>query len=332
MANVETPIRWGVVGRGWIVESFVAGLRAVPDAELVAVGSRQQATADAFGDKLGVRTRHGSLEALANDPEIDVIYIATPHNAHKSATILCLNAGKPVLCEKPFAINAAEADEMIATARSKDLFLMEAMWPRFVPLMVKVRELLASDAIGEVRMVSADLGFRAEPGRPPRLWDPANGGGALMDVGVYVVSFAAMVLGTPTRIASMPTIGDAGVDEQAAMILGYDNGALAVLSAAIRTNTPHVATIMGSKGMIEIHHDWHKPTAFTLSVSGTSSERYELPPRGNGYNYEAIETMRCLRQGLTESPILPLAETRAIVSTLDQIRAQWGLRYPMETV
>jgi predicted dehydrogenase len=327
-----SPIRWGVVGRGWIVESFVAGLRAIPDAELVAVGSRQPATADAFGDKLGVRTRHGSLEALANDPEIDVIYIATPHNAHKSATILCLNAGKPVLCEKPFSINAVEADEMIATARTKNLFLMEAMWPRFVPLMVKVRELLANDAIGEVRMVSADLGFRAEPGRPPRLWDPANGGGALMDVGVYVVSFAAMVLGTPSRIASMPTIGEAGVDEQSAMILGYENGALAVLSAAIRTNTPHVATIMGTKGMIEIHHDWHKPTAFTLSVSGKTPERYDLPPHGNGYNYEAIETMRCLREGMTESPILPLDETRAIMNTLDQIRAQWGLRYPMETV
>jgi len=233
-----------------------------PDAQLVVVGSRKQETADAFGDKVGAPTRHGSLEALANDSDVDVIYIATPHKAHKSATVTCLAAGKPVLCEKPFAINAREADEMIAAARGHRLFLMEAMWPRFVPLMVEVRDLLASDAIGEVRMVSADLGFRAEPGRPPRLWDPANGGGALMDVGISVISFAAMVLGTPTRITSMPTIGDAGFDEQSAMILGYENGALAVLSAAIQTNTPHVATIMGSHRMIEIHHAWHKPTAY----------------------------------------------------------------------
>ena len=151
-----------------------------------------------------------------------------------------------------------------------------------------------------------------------------------MDVGVYVVSFASMVMGAPTRIVSMPTIGDTGVDEQAAIILGHANGALSLLSAAIRTTTPHVATIMGTEGMIEIHFDWHKPTAFTLKLAGKEPERFDLLPHGNGYNYEAAEVMRCLRAGLKESPVLPLAETRAIMHTLDEIRAQWGLRYPME--
>jgi predicted dehydrogenase len=323
-------VRWGIIGRGWIAEFFAAGLRVLPDAELVAVGSRKQETAEEFADKLGVPRRHGSLEALANDPEVDVIYVSTPHQAHKSATLLCLAAGKPVLCEKPFAINAAEADEMIAAARAHDLFLMEAMWARFTPLMGKVRALLAEGAIGEVRMLSADFGFRAAPGRPHRLFDPAYGGGALMDVGVYVVSFASMVLGSPTRIVSMPTMGETGVDEQAVVILGYRSGALAVLSAAIRTTTPTVAAIMGTDGLIEIHRDWWRPTAFTLRRAGKDPERFDIPPEGNGYNYEAAEVMRCLRAGLKESPILPLAETRAVMQTLDEVRAQWGLRYPME--
>lgn len=323
-------IRWGVVGRGWIVESFVAGLRVLPDAELVAVGSRRQETADEFGDKLGVPKRYGSLAGLAADPDIDVVYVATPHHAHKDATHLFLRAGKPVLCEKPFAINVGEVDAMIATAEASNLFLMEAMWTRFVPLMGKVREALHDGAIGEIRMVSADLGFRASPDRTARLFDPASGGGALMDVGVYVVSFASMVLGGPSKIVAMPAIGETGVDEQAAVILGYDNGALAVLSAAIRTTTPHVATIMGTDGMIQIHHDWHKPTSFTLERPGTEPRRFDLPPTGNGYNYEAAEVMRCLRVGLTESPVMPLHETRAVIQTLDAIREQWGLRYPME--
>jgi predicted dehydrogenase len=323
-------VRWGIIGRGWIAEFFAAGLRALPDAELVAVGSRREETAEEFADKLGVPRRHGSHEALANDPDVDVIYVSTPHSAHKHVTLLCLDAGKPVLCEKPFAINAGEADEMIAAARRHSLFLMEAMWTRFTPLLAKVRALLADGAIGEVRMLSADLGFRAAPGRPPRLFDPAYGGGALMDVGVYVVSFASMVLGAPTRIVSMPTMGETGVDEQAAVILGHANGALSVLSAAIRTTTPHVATIMGTDGMIEIHHDWHKPRSLTLKIAGKEPERFDLPPEGNGYNYEAAEAMRCLRAGLTESPILPLDESRAIMQTLDEIRGQWGLRYPME--
>jgi predicted dehydrogenase len=205
-------VRWGIIGRGWIAEAFAAGLRALPDAALVAVGSRRQETADAFADRIGAPRRYGSHEALADDPDVDVVYIATPHSAHHTTTRLLLEAGKPVLCEKPFAINAAETDAMIATARHRNLFLMEAMWTRFVPLMAKVRTLLAAGAIGEVRMLSADLGFRAAPGRPPRLFDPACGGGALLDVGVYVVSFSSMVLGTPSRIVSLPTLGEGGID------------------------------------------------------------------------------------------------------------------------
>jgi predicted dehydrogenase len=329
MPRAGERVRWGIIGRGWIAEFFATGLRALPDAELAAVGSRRQETAEEFADKLGVPKRHGSHQALANEPTIDIIYVSTPHSAHLETTLLCLEAGKPVLCEKPFAINTGQAETMIAAARQHGLFLMEGMWTRFTPLMTKVRDLIADGAIGEVRMLSADFGFRAAPGRPPRLFDPATGGGALLDVGVYVVSFSSMILGTPDRIVSLPTLGD-GIDEQAAMVLGHPSGALAILSVAIRTETPTVATIMGTDGMIAIHRHWWKPTTFTLTRAGQEPEEFHIPPEGNGYNYEAAEAMRCLREGLLESPILPHEETLSVMRTLDAIRAQWGLRYPME--
>jgi predicted dehydrogenase len=324
-------IRWGILGCGRIAGLFAEGLQAVPDAELVAVGSRSTENAEAFGEKYGVARRHASYEALAADPDVDLVYVATPHQLHRESTLLCLNNGKGVLCEKPFAINSAETAEMIATAREKNLFLMEAMWTRFSPVMTAVRDLIASGAIGEVRMVSADFGFRATPPNPHRLFDPAYGGGALMDVGVYVTSFASMILGTPNRVVSQLTVGEQGVDEQAAFILGYESGALAILSAAIRTSTPQVATVMGTEGRIDIHSLWWRPTRFTLVNPGKDPIHFEPERTGNGYNYEAIEAGRCLREELTESPVMPLEETAAIIATLDEIRRQAGIVFPMES-
>jgi predicted dehydrogenase len=236
-----------------------------------------------------------------------------------------------VLCEKPLAINAAEAQEMIAAARRHNLFLMEAMWTRFTPIMQKVRTLLAEKAIGEVRMLSADFGFRVELNPSHRLFSPAYGGGALLDVGTYLVSFSSMVLGRPSRIVSMAHLGETGVDEQAAMIFGHEGGQLAVLSAAIRTDTPTVATIMGTDGQIEIHSAWYKPTTMTLKTAGKEPQRFHYAQAGNGFNYEAAEVMRCLRNGELESPVMPLEESLSIMRTLDEIRAQWGLQYPVES-
>jgi predicted dehydrogenase len=242
-----------------------------------------------------------------------------------------LHAGKAVLCEKPFAINAAEAKEVVALAREKQLFLMEAMWTRFFPLLVKVRQLLADDVIGDIRMVMADLGFHATFDPQGRLFDPNLGGGALLDVGIYPVSLASMVFGTrPSRISSMAHLGQTGVDEQSAMIFGYDQGQLAVLTAAVQTETPREALLIGTKGQIRIHTPWWFPDTLTLSVQGQQDQVIHLPFGGNGYNYEAVEVMNCLRNGKTESNVMPLDETLAIMGTLDQIRSQWGLRYPME--
>lgn len=325
------PVRWGILGTGRIAGVFAEGLSYLDDAQLVAVGSRNAESAATFGDRFGIPRRHTSYEALAADPEVDIIYVATPHALHRENSLLCLNHGKPVLCEKPFTINATEAAEVIATARDHGLFLMEAMWTRFLPLATRLRELLAAGAIGDLRMVTSDFGFRTSVNPRSRLFDPALGGGGLLDVGVYTVSLASMVFGaTPERIATLADLGSTGIDEQAAMILGYSGARMAVLWTAVRTTTPMETTIMGSDGMIRIHPPSWRAASMTVSRAGQDAEELTLPFAGNGYQYEAAEAMRCLRAGLTESPIMPLDETLAIMRTMDSIRNQWGLKYPME--
>ena len=322
-------IRWGVLGPGAIARSFANGLKALSDADLVAVGSRSQERADKFGDEFDVPRRHAGYQDLAADPDVDAIYVAVPHSGHMECTILCLEAGKAVLCEKPFAINAKQAGAMIDAARSKGVFLMEAMWTRFLPVIGKVREWLAAGAIGDVHMVTADFGFGASFNIESRLFNPELGGGALLDVGVYTVSFASMVFGRqPDRIASMAQKCESGVDERSAMIFGYDGGQLAVLYTAVCTNTPQTAVILGSSGSIEIPAFWHGTQA-TLRAGG-EEESVEMPFDGNGYGYQAMEVMRCIREGRLESDILPLDESLAIMQTMDAVREQWGLKYPME--
>ena len=258
------------------------------------------------------------------------MYVATPHPFHKDNSILCLKAGKAVLCEKPFTINAAEAEAVVACARANGVFLMEAMWSRYLPIMVQVRQWLDAGAIGEPLMVSADFGFRAGVNPDGRLFNLALGGGALLDIGIYVVSFAAMVLGSqPAQIAAAAHLGETGVDEQTGIVLRYSGGAIANLSCAIRASTSHEARIVGSEGTIVIDPSWWKGESATLKA-GDREERVELPLEGNGYNYEAQEVARCLGEGLTESEVMSLDETVALMRILDEIRAQIGLKYPME--
>lgn len=323
-------VRWGILGPGSIANSLAKGVAALPDAEVVAVGSRDKARADSFADKYGIPTRHGSYQALVEDPNVDVVYVASPHAYHAEHALLALNAGKPVLCEKPFTINAKQLEEVVRVAREKKLFLMEAMWTRYFPVMAKVRELIRDGAIGEPRLVEADFGFRTDVNPRGRLFDPALGGGALLDVGVYTVSFAHMVLGAPDRMTGLATMGETNVDEQSAFILGYPSGALAVLSTAVRTNTPHVATINGTAGRITIPTSWWKPDRLILARSGQPEETIELPANPAGFMYEAEEVGRCLRAGKLESDVMPLDESLAIMRTMDTLRAQWGLSYPME--
>ncbi len=323
-------IRWGILGTGAIAHKFAAGLNDLETIELLAVGSRSQTSADAFADEFNIPRRYSGYEALAQDPDIDAIYISTPHPFHKENTLLCLSHGKAVLCEKPFAINAREALEMISFAREKKVFLMEAMWSRFLPHLVKVRELIEKDTIGEVRMLGADFGFRTDVNAESRLFNPEMGGGALLDVGIYPVSLAFMLFGAPVEVKSFARLGSTGVDEEAAMIFSHREGQLSLLSTAIRLNTPFEATITGTKGYIRIHSPWWAPSTFTLHLEGKKPKKIKVAAPFNGYNYEALEVSQCLRDDKLESDIMPLDETLAIMKTLDTIRAQWGLKYPME--
>jgi predicted dehydrogenase len=323
-------IRWGIIGTGNIARQFARGLAVVPDAELVAVGSRTQASADAFAELFSVPHRHATYEALAEDPQVDVVYVATPHNLHCANSLLCLEAGKAVLCEKPFTINAAEAAQVIDRAREKGLFLMEAMWTRFLPALVRLRELLTTGTIGPVHLLAADLGFRAQFDPKSRLFDSQLGGGALLDLGVYPVSLASMVFGAPACLTGLAYLGATGVDEQAGVVLGYDAGRLAVIYMSIRAETSREAILMGSSGQIRVHAPIFMPAGPTLSLVDQTDQVLDLPFTGNGYNYEAVEVMDCMRAGQTECAVMPLDETLSIMQTMDQIRAQWGLKYPME--
>lgn len=325
-------IKWGIIGTGNIAHQFATGLQAVDDAELVAVASRTQERADKFGDEFDVARRYDSYEALANDADVQAVYIATPHTSHKDNTLLCLNHGKHVLCEKPFAVNKSQAQEMVDLAREKNLFLMDAVWTRYFPIMIKLRELLAEGVIGDVMLVQTDFGFRMGSVMPEhRLFNPDLAGGALLDVGIYPVQLASMIYGKqPKDIVSHVTLGETGVDELSVSVFKYSDYEMATITTAIRMSTPHETRIMGSKGIISIPDWWH-PTEMTVQVSGEDPKTYTLEIEGNGYNYEAIEVGRCIREGLTESPVMPLDETLAIMDTMDTMRKQWGLSYPVES-
>jgi predicted dehydrogenase len=324
-------IRWGIIGTGGIATAFATDLVNVPDAEIVAVGSRSLETADAFADRFEIAHRHSSYEALVEDSDVDAVYVSTPHPMHHAAALLAINAGKAVLVEKPFTVSAAEASELIEAARAKGTFLMEAMWTRFLPHIARVREILAEGGLGDVRSVEAEHGQWFEDDPEFRLFSPALGGGALLDLGIYPISFASMVLGTPVTITAVSEPAFTGVDAITSMIFGYDAGQQAILTTTLETATENAASINGTEARLEIDGTFYRPTTFrVVARDETIIEQYNEFHQGHGLYHQAAEVGRCLREGLTESPILPLAETLSIMETMDKIRAQIGLVYPFE--
>ena len=325
---MTAPIRWGLMAAGGIARTFAADLAHVPDATLVAVGSRSQETADAFADEFDIPNRHASYEALAADPDVDAIYVSTPHPFHRDATLLALQGGKAVLCEKPFAMNLAESTEMVEAARSAGTLLVEAMWTRFLPTMIRVREILAAGTLGSLVYLTAEHGqwFAEDP--EFRLFAPALGGGALLDLGVYPVSFAHMVLGAPSRITAVSDPAFTGVDATTSAILQYPTGAHAVVTTSLAGASGNPAAIYGTEARLELDGVFYTPTSFrVVSRDGEVLETYTPPAGGRGMEHEAIEVGRCLREGLTESPLMPLDETLAVMATMDEIRRQIGLDY-----
>lgn len=325
-----TQTRWGILGTGKIADAFALAVRELDDGRLVAVGSRTAATARAFAERHDIPHRHAAYEGVAADPEVDVVYVATPHTLHHANTLLCLEAGKAVLCEKPLAVNATEAEEMITVARSRELFLMEAIWTLFQPAVARLREILAAGEIGEPRLVRADFCFRAERRPGSRLFERELGGGALLDVGIYPVAVAAAFFGDePLQVAGLPHFGPTGVDELSGVVLDYGHGRLAVISSGNRLSTPNEAVLAGSRGWVKLHHPFWHPQRLTVSVGGVERSE-DHPYRGNGYVDEAEEVGRCLAAGRLESAIHPLDRSLAIARTLDRIREPWGLVYPAD--
>lgn len=338
----EQRVRWGILATGGMSATFTADLVDLPDAEVVAVASRSAEPAKAFAERFGIPRAYGDWESLARDEEVDVVYVATPHSAHRAAAGLMLEAGRHVLCEKPFTLNAREARELVALARDNGRFLMEAMWMYCHPMVRRLKALVDDGAIGRVRSLQADFGLaghllpEARNGALPashRLRDPALGGGALLDLGVYPVSFTQLLLGEPSDVVARAVLSEEGVDLQTGALLSWESGALASVHCSIVGGTATSASVTGSKGRIDIPYGFFFPDRFTLHRDGRDPEEFTADPADGpraSLKHEATEVMRALRAGETESPLVPLDATLAVMRTLDTIRERVGVRYPGE--
>lgn len=319
LADPTRPIRWGILATGRIAASFAADLALVEGNELAAVASRSTESAQAFADEHGAARAHGSYEALAADPDVDVVYVATPHGRHVEDVMLCLEHGKAVLCEKALTLDAESSAALVAAARERGLLLAEAMWMRCHPVVRRVAEMAADGAVGEVRQLRADLGFVA--GDNPRLWDPELGASALLDVGIYPLTFAYLVLGEPRDVAAAGVLSDRGVDLAGGATLTYDSGAVATISWSQMSRSDSRSSVSGPDGTLEVPAPMHHPSSFTYA-SGGELTTFTEPVLGRGYAHEILEVADCLRRGATESALLPPDETVAIMALMDRIRAQ----------
>ncbi|GAA2169755.1 Gfo/Idh/MocA family protein [Actinomadura napierensis] len=319
----DSPLRWGILGTGGIAAVFTEDVLRLPGHEVVAVGSRSHGTAAAFAERYGVPRAHGSYSDLAADDGVDVVYVATPHPMHYEPARQCLEAGRAVLVEKPFTTGAADAEKLAALARERGVFAMEAMWTRFSPLVRRLRDLVSEGAIGDVTAVYADFSIAAAFEAGHRLWSPELGGGALLDLGCYPLSFTWPLLGAPASVQATAAPAPTGVDANTGVLLGYASGAVALLHCGLMGDSPHAATVVGTRGRIDVASPFYRPASMTVVRAGGDPEVLTADIEGHGYTYQAQEVARCLRAGLTESPLMPLDETVAILRTIDEIRAQF---------
>jgi predicted dehydrogenase len=330
-------IRWGILATGKIAHTFARDLALTPDAELVAVGSRRLESAQAFADQYG-GTAYGSYEELVADPAVDVVYVATPHAFHLDNARLCFEAGKHVLCEKPLTLDTGEAEEMVRLAGEHDRFLMEAMWTACHPAVLALRERLRSGALGTPRHLHAELGFRVEAPPEDRMFDPALGASALLDMGIYPLTFAHLMLGEAEQLRATADLSDRSIDLDVAIAGRYPGGALATMTASMTSWSSRAAAIATDLGRVDVD-DFHHPSRieFTAYAEGGSNDTVERggvqviepaePVIGRGYAHEIVEVGRCLREGLRESPLVPHAQTLAILRQMDEVRRQVGVTF-----
>ena len=324
-----STFKWGILGPGGIARAFAKDLQLLEGHEVAAVGSRTLSNAQEFAKTFG-GTAYGCYEELVADPTVDAIYVATPHPSHKENVITALNAGKPVLCEKPFAVNAHEAREMVAAAEKNGVALMEAMWARFLPHYADVREIIASGVLGQILTVQADHGQRLADRNIPRLVEPSLAGGALLDLGIYPVSFAHMILGNPAKITASAVLTEKGVDAQTSMIFDYADGAQAILTTTMIEQTPCRAVVAGVNGWLEIDRTFYNPTSMRVVLFDGSVTQYPHTYTGHGLREQAEVFKQLVQSGKNQSEILTWKDTVDIMGTLDAVRSQIGLRYPFE--
>jgi predicted dehydrogenase len=324
---VSREIRWGVVGPGRIAQNVMGDFAHVEGARPVAVASRSADRARAFAEQHGLERAYGSYAEVLADPDVDVLYLATPHPQHHAVALAAIEAGKALLVEKAFTATTAGAQEVVTAAREAGVFVMEAMWTRFQPAVVRLRELVADGAIGEVRSVQADLGVDRVYDPDDRLFALELGGGALLDLGVYVVSFAQMLLGTPDTVTAAGSTYPTGADAEAAVLLGWADGRSATLTTSLRYPTPGQARVFGTGGWIDVLPRFHHPATIVLHRSGADPEEITRPATGVGYSHELAEVTRCLQEGRTESEVMPLADTLAVQDVLGQAAAQLGVHH-----
>lgn len=323
-------IRWGILSTGWIAQSFTSDL-VLGGHTVAAVGSRTIESATRFAAGHGIPVAYGSYQELVRDPDVDIVYVATPHTFHAENAILALAAGKHVLVEKPFSVNAREAKEVVDLGLSRGLLVMEAMWTRFLPHVVRIREILAAGTLGEVSAFQADHTQNVPKDPAHRMNAPELGGGALLDLGIYPISFASHLFGTPHTVQSAATFQSTGVDARVAANFQYADGQMATTYSALDARGRNSATILGSKARIEIDATWYAPTSFrVIATDGEILETFETSITGRGMQYEAIEAERLIAAGQTGSPLMSPDETVSIMRTLDEIRSQIGLVYPGE--
>lgn len=327
---MNTPIKWGILGPGKIAHKFAQGLKTLPQARIQAVASRDLEKSQAFAGTYAIPSAYDSYEALAADPEVDIVYVATPHAFHHEHTLLCLRNGKHVLCEKPMALNAAQVQEMITTARQHGRYLMEAMWTYFLPVWKQVGEWIASGAIGEIRQFHADFSFQGEYNPANRLYNPALAGGALLDVGIYPISMAFWVFKrNPDAVASLASLSETGVDAQSAYLFRYNRGEMAILNSSFEVHGTKEAVIEGTLGKIRVPLFWRAQEAFLELQDGTTSS-VNIPHEATGLEYEAAAVMDDLIANRLESAIFPQADSLRIATMFDRLRKDWGMRYPGE--
>jgi predicted dehydrogenase len=329
---MSKKIKWGILGCGKIANKFASDLKYVEDAELAAIASRNPEKLATFSKEYRPVQVFNSYEALVNCADVEAIYVATPHGMHYDHVMLCLRHGKAVLCEKAFALNLAQAREMVEFARKQKIFLMEAFWTKFLPQYQKVIDIVRSGKIGEIKLIQSDFGFKAPEPKAQRLYDPLLGGGSLLDIGIYPVFLAQSILGKPTQVHAFITPYESGVDEQCVMTMKFAGGALAVLSSTFAAETPVEAMIAGTAGRIVMRNRFHNATGTVELVTGREDvQRIDVPREdGFGYQFETRHVNECIRRGLTESPVMTHADTLMLMETLDRIRKVCEVRYGVD--